>query len=89
MPRVRSQTIAGKKWRIETEALHGYCDHRTNEIGLSPEQTDEQLCGTIIHEGIHAAFPEASEAKVKEAEKGIAALLLRMGTWKRKPEAFG
>lgn len=48
-------------------------------IEIEPRQDAKDWLGTLIHEAVHCAFPEASERAVGAAEKVILDVLWRSG----------
>jgi len=58
--RARITTIGGKSWRIEYAHIadYGHCEYgscrRTRRIRINPNQSDEALLDTLIHEVLHA-----------------------------------
>ena len=88
----RWQKIAGRHVRIKTDELDGYYQpHRgdePDEIWLNPQNTDDRIAYTIIHEVLHAECPWLDEDVVKEISQQQAKLLLKMGTWTRDPGEF-
>ncbi len=85
---VKQQTIRGKVFKISTEQIYGYCDENDREIHIRPDQVSSEMVDTILHEVLHAALPNLSEAEVTETAAAQTRLLLRLGSWKKKKSAF-
>ena len=79
--------IRGKRWRLEvvdrlSEAAHGEIDpsdRPRKAIRVARTQCPLDLWDTLIHESLHAAFPDMSEEAVNEAGTDIAKALYRLG----------
>lgn len=80
MPRKKPVKIIEKN--LKTEKLRkesgprkrgylGMLDPETNIIEIHNELQGKPKFRTILHELLHLAFPEASETKIREAEKLI------------------
>lgn len=76
MPR-RSHPV--KERKLGRERALGIIDDDTGEIAIDPRQPPREWLATLIHEAIHAAFPDLEEKRVLAAEKKIAAILWRAG----------
>lgn len=55
------------------EDLFGYCDHETGTIYIDPSMhaRKDQLVSTLVHEGLHMAYPRWSEKRVRETEERL------------------
>lgn len=75
--------IAGKVWRIhrtrrpENRKLDGEVWYHRRTIFISPELTGKDLHETIVHEWLHARWPDLSEESVTEAARELVRLLGR------------
>lgn len=67
--------IRGEKWKVffksppkevEVEGAIGFCIFDQRKIYVTP---DEDGLGTMIHELLHALFPQLNEEAIVEAEK--------------------
>lgn len=59
-------------------SIVGMC-HPDGRIQIDPRQTPRHFHSTAVHESIHAAFPELTEAEVLRGERIIAGVLWRLG----------
>lgn len=77
--------IAGKVWRIHRRVRPGNSHERGNVVYprrtmyLAPGQTGKELMDTVIHEGLHAAFPDLDEEVVRDRATELTRLLWRLG----------
>lgn len=81
-------TVNGKKWVIEIEdrdGLWGECDLETGRITLHSvlRNATRKRLEILIHEVIHACFPDASEESVTEAGKVLSSVCWQDG-WRRQ-----
>jgi hypothetical protein len=73
-PRVRKVRIRGKTWRIVVERppgkekVEGLCVYDERTIYLRPG-TD--LPATLIHEVLHACYPDLNELSIMEGEDAL------------------
>lgn len=81
-------TVEGRTYSILTHGLHGYCSHRDGEIWVNPEDSDEEILETILHEAAHAASPRLKEETIRRTAKAQAKILAKLLTFKRRGEAF-
>jgi hypothetical protein len=68
-PRQRTVNIAGSRWRIQRARLrnaYGLCDYATRTIKIGTGLAGSELLDTLIHELIHARWPDLSEDAVIE-----------------------
>ena len=79
--------IRGKRWSLETvEYLQdGSCgsidppDAVQKRILIALNQTPQDLLDTVLHEGLHAAFPDLCEEAITETATDLAKVLYRLG----------
>jgi hypothetical protein len=67
--RQRIVEIAGSRWRIQRARLrnaYGLCDYASRTIKLDSRLAGSELLDTLIHELIHARWPDLSEDAVIE-----------------------
>lgn len=86
--------VNGKRWRVvlspELRARYGClgsCDAPTakhKSIYLEPEQSDESLLDTLIHELRHAEYPEQSEDVVARRASELTRNILKLFNITRK-----
>jgi len=82
---VHEFTLYGDRWRIDYEkrpGLWGECDFTARRITIHTQLRLRKRLEIIIHEILHAGFPDASEESVTETAKVVAGVLLADG-WKR------
>lgn len=87
--------VNGRWWRVvaapgmeRSYGMMGDCDPITatnKAIRVDPEQSDDALLDTLIHEAIHAGLPDVKEQSVIGTAAGIAAALKLWFTFERKP----
>lgn len=66
----KSFTLFGKKWSItrdQSKTTDGYCDYENNLINIDPTLSGRIKLETLIHEYLHAAFPDKTEKEVSES----------------------
>lgn len=74
--------IRGKRWTQTFKRLKehwGWCKYDTNTIEIAKGQTGTRLLDTLIHEFLHAAFPDFDESTVTEVATDMAKYLERNG----------
>lgn len=76
--------IRGQWWRIRVDenlkrSLWGLCNFDARLITLSPRATGKNHLGTVVHELIHAEFPDLDEEAVTRSANTIESVLWRMG----------
>lgn len=75
--------IAGVAWTVEKcrvpASIHGDCDYTKKRIRVSKKLRGRDFADTIIHELIHARWPDLSEEAVAEFATEIACCLERFG----------
>lgn len=76
MPKKKDWVIIER--HMGREGNWGQCCHDCQKIEIDPRQDNRQFLKTLIHELIHAAFPEANEADVVRAT-----LMVYRGVWKK------
>lgn len=76
MPR-KKVTVIEKKMGRERATGRAWFDDRL--ITIDPRQPAKDWLGTLVHEAVHLAFPDASERTVAAAEKIILDVLWRSG----------
>lgn len=66
-----SVTLAGKPWTIRFSARlrkhYGFCHHSKKEIVISSKESPSDTLNVLIHECLHALFPNFEEAFVNAA----------------------
>ena len=86
--------VRGSPWRLlrtrralgSTEAhpkgCWGLCDHGRKEIRVRPEEdfeTSREELDTIIHEALHALFPDLDESVVTQSGTELCDILIAAG----------
>jgi hypothetical protein len=67
--------------KLGRERALGLINDETEAIEIDPRQTPREWLSTLVHEAVHAAFPElkTKEAKVLKAERKITSILWKAG----------
>ena len=86
MPKGKRIRIRGQSWKIVIGRLpmnmaDGVCEPATRTIYISPNKAVNRKA-TLIHETLHAVFPDIEETVIAEAEDAIMAgldILTRLG----------
>lgn len=83
-PRAKMRiSIGGSRWLISRARtprdIYGDCDYATRKIRISHSLTGTDLLDTIIHETIHARWPDLSEAAVIEFAELLATVATAFG----------
>lgn len=78
--RRRTIYINGQRWKIQWDAplrgdCYGLCDYATRTIQLRRGQTVSDLVDTIIHEIVHARWPDLDESAVIDISETISGFL--------------
>ena len=88
---VRTSHFSSGLYRIDLETeFHGFAElHRKPKPGelllwINPRLRGKSKLETIIHESIHAEFPDMPESKVAAAGENIARLVWRLGYREQK-----
>ncbi len=82
----RTVTIRGQRWRLRFvpnlgEDM-GQCDYNLRVIRVALGQSQEDELDTVVHELLHAAYPDTEETAIGETAEAIAKVLLRLG-WRK------
>jgi hypothetical protein len=81
MARRRSRTvyIGGERWKVTRAARlrknYGECHYTTKTIRICSSLRGLDLMDTLIHEVIHARWPDLSEEAVEEVATTLAGIL--------------
>lgn len=78
--RRRTIYINGQRWKIQWDAplrkdVYGMCDYGTRTIQLRRGQDVTELVDTIIHEIVHARWPDLDESAVIDISETISGFL--------------
>jgi hypothetical protein len=75
--------LRNRKWRIKVGRLDkntlGECHHDKRKIIISPKAKGRLTLDTLIHESLHACFPDMGEGAVDEVARDIAEVLWKVG----------
>lgn len=80
MKRIRSCTIRGKRWHVKWESPDGdlgECDWDSHTLTINPDMDAPATADVMIHEYLHARWPDLGEDGVREAATEISAMLER------------
>lgn len=90
MPKVKSTRVAGKLVYVHLDPISGYyaAPDQTHEIYIDGRQVDSEAFLTLVHEWMHARFPELAEAKVAQIERELGGFVLRLFEVKKKDGAW-
>lgn len=76
-------TIAGVTWSVHRcrvpRSIHGDCDYARRRIRVSNKLIGKEFADTLIHELIHARWPDLSEEAVAEFATEVTSTLQRFG----------
>lgn len=78
--RRRTIYISGQRWKIRWDAplrgeVYGMCDYASRTIQLRLGQNVSDLVDTIIHEIVHARWPDLDESAVIDISQTISGFL--------------
>jgi len=78
---MKTHTFCGKKYKIELDAIDGWCDQRRlmQQVWLMRDLSTKAGLETAIHEALHACNWNASEERVTQTAYDIARFLWRLG----------
>lgn len=74
--------IAGERWKVVETRLrtaYGVCDYESRTIKIAAGLSAEDLLDTLLHEVIHARWPDISEESVVEFAGILAAAVIDWG----------
>lgn len=75
--------IAGERWRIVVcrvpRTIYGDCDYESKTIRVSRDLHGEDRLNVILHELIHARWPDLSEEAVEEFADELAGIVYAHG----------
>jgi hypothetical protein len=75
--------IAGQRWRIKRcrvpADIHGDCNYQRRIIRISEKLAGEDRLNVLIHEVVHARFPDLGEEPVSEFADTLAAIVHHAG----------
>ena len=67
--------IRGEGWVVRVKKLkpdlYGECDYNTRTITVNTCTNPKMRRRTLIHEALHASFPDIDEAAIRDAEEAI------------------
>jgi len=84
MATARTAQIGGKRWRIARNRkllpkIYGKCDYSRRLISVCRTLTGKPLLDTLVHEVIHARWPDLSEEAVEEVASLLADIITKEG----------
>ena len=82
MIRIRSCRVNGRRWRVAWDVPNGdlgLCEHDQHTIRINPKMDNPATTDTLIHEWLHARWPDLDEASVYTSATEISAMLERAG----------
>lgn len=75
--------LNGERWQLKfcrvPKTIYGDCDYGRRVIRISKELHGETKLDTMLHELIHARWPDLCETSVCEFASELAAILTREG----------
>jgi hypothetical protein len=85
---IKSTKIRGKRWNIDdVNCLPvgdlGQCDYNNHTLNIPYDGDQKEELDVIIHETIHAGFPDLIEQAVDEFATDLANLLWKLG-WRKE-----
>lgn len=80
---VKTLKVRGKKWALRFVPnlgdSAGQCDYTGMVIRIALGQKPQDELDTLVHEIIHAAYPDLEESAVAQGAEGVAEALWRLG----------
>ena len=80
---VKTVKVRGKKWALRFVPnlgdSAGQCDYTQGVIRIALGQKPQDELDTLIHEILHAAYPDICESGIAEGAEGVAEALWRLG----------
>ena len=77
-PRTKTIFVNGDRWTVRRcrvpATIHGDCDYNTRTIRVSSKLHGEDFLNVLLHEILHARFPDLSEECVSETADTLAAV---------------
>lgn len=82
MKKIGTCNVRGQRYRVAwehpTKAV-GTCDPKNHVIQIKPNLGDDELLDTVIHELLHACYPDMGEDAIAESSRTITDALWRIG----------
>ena len=80
---VKTLKVRGKTWALRFVPnlgdSAGQCDYTQGVIRIALGQKPQDELDTVIHEILHAAYPDLEESAVAQGAQGVAEALWRLG----------
>ena len=88
---VRTFLMRGRRWKLQfrplsrmprlgdSEPVRGFCDTENRKIVVCTDQKGRAGLETLIHECLHAAYPDLDEEAVETTAYDLSKLLWRLG----------
>lgn len=84
----RIVTVRGQRWRMRFVPnlgdKAGECDYGSRILRIAQGQPEAEELDTVVHEILHAAYPDIEEDAIGETGEAIAKALWRLG-WRKHP----
>lgn len=79
--------IRGHFWKIKDESdlevgLLGLCDYDNKTLNIPYEGDTKEELGTIIHESLHAIYPDLNEEAIQDGEDALTNILWKL-KWRK------
>lgn len=86
---MKPHSFRGKRYKIffrspKNKNHLGTCDFKNKEIEIKPTLEGEEELDCIVHESLHACFPDIHDDAINESATCIAKLLSKMGYTRRE-----
>jgi len=78
--------VDGESWEVKEDEILGLCDSENRVITLNPKLKPKMRLLVLIHEMLHAARPDFTEADTGYLDQILQEGLWADG-WRRKPKA--
>jgi len=85
---IKTHLFRGRRFKIFFRAPKnknhlGTCDQFEQEIEIRPTIKGEEELDCLIHESLHACFPDIDDVAIDETANSIAKFLMRLGYRRR------
>jgi hypothetical protein len=87
MTEIKAHSFRGKRYTVKDVSLApagclGYCDWGNKRVYVPVAGDTLADLDAIIHEGLHACFPDMCEDAINESATSLAVMLWRLG-WQK------
>lgn len=88
---IKSHVFRGTRYKFFFRAPRnknhwGTCSYTKKEIEVRPSLNPEDKLNCIIHEALHACFPDLIDEAIDESATCVAKLLMRLGYERKEDE---